>query len=795
MIEKPLQEDFYKLRRMAIEKDFMNMNDKQKQAVFHTQGPLLVLAGAGSGKTTVIVNKIVHLIKYGNGYNSPVIPSFVQEEDLAFLNDYIANDTPTSEERERAAELCTIHPLKPYQIIAITFTNKAAGELKSRISAAIGEEAGAMIWASTFHSACVKILRRDGDRCGYGRNFTIYDSDDSQRVIKECIKEKNVDDKRFAPRMVQNQISRAKNELLVANDFVQKYAGQDFRLKVIGELYQAYEQKLKAANALDFDDIIMRTVFLLQDNPDILSYYQNRFRYVLVDEYQDTNHSQYMLVSLLAGGYRNVCVVGDDDQSIYGFRGANIDNILNFEKSFPNAAEVRLEQNYRSTKTILEAANQVIKKNRGRKAKTLWTDNLEGKGITICNAPNDQQESMFIAETIFDGVKKENRKYSDFAILYRMNAQSGQLERTFSKMGLPHKIIGGIRFYDRKEIKDMLSYLCLIANHQDDLRLRRIINAPKRGIGETTVELCTALATSLEKSIYEICGRAHEIEPLFRSAQKLRGFVDLIEGLTQKKDQMGLRDFVELVMRETGYLPELEKATDPESKGRVENLYELLSNVLAYEKSSERGTLEGFLEEVALLSDIDNHDSSADAVSLMTVHSAKGLEFPIVFIYGMEENIFPSMMSASDPQELEEERRLSYVAITRARERLYITHAEDRILYGKTVYNKLSRFVADIPPELREEATPKWTPKRQSTSSPASFSRPAAYRGSSMFAEKAQTSTGLSYSVGEMVEHKTFGRGMVLTVKKMSGDIFLEIAFDQVGTKKLMANFAKLTKI
>lgn len=796
MIDKPLQEEFCKLRQMVIDRDFESMNDKQKLAVVHTQGPLLVLAGAGSGKTTVIVNKIVNLIKYGNGYYSKNTPSFADEEDIAFLKEYTKKNNPTQEERDRAVELCAVDPLRPYQMIAITFTNKAAAELKNRISAALGEETSSHIWASTFHSACVRILRRDGERCGYERNFTIYDSDDSQRVIKECIKEQNVDDKRFTARMVQNQISRAKNELLMAKAFIEKYAKQDFRLKVIGELYKAYEQKCKAANALDFDDIIMHTVFLLQENADIRANYQDRFRYVLVDEYQDTNYSQYMLVSLLAGGYHNICVVGDDDQSIYGFRGANIENILGFEKSFPNATEIRLEQNYRSTKTILDAANQVIKKNKGRKSKTLWTDNGQGKTITLFDAPDDFQESAFIADTIFAGVKKENRKYSDYAILYRMNAQSGQLERTFSKMGLPHKIIGGVRFYDRKEIKDMMAYLCLIANHNDDLRLRRIINAPKRGIGETTVELCTAIATSLEKSIYEICGQAREITPLSRSADKLTDFVGMIDKLTNKKDELGLRDFVELVMRESGYLPELERLTDVESKGRVENLYELLSNVLSYERSSERGTLEGFLEEVALLSDIDNHDPSADAVLLMTVHSSKGLEFPVVFIYGMEENIFPNVLSATDPQELEEERRLSYVAITRAKEQLYITHADDRILYGKTVYNKLSRFVSDIPSELVEEIRPKKPAKREVSTTTAGFGRPAAYHGGSMFSDvKGDKNGELQYNVGDMVEHGTFGKGLILTVKKMSNDIFLEIAFDQAGTKKLMANFAKLTKI
>ena len=791
MLDESKKKEFIQLRQMIIERDFAKMNEKQKEAVFHTQGPLLVLAGAGSGKTTVIVNKIANLIKYGHGYHSE--EANANADDVDFLREYAEKAEPSFDEKDRAIALCAVRPLAPWQIIAITFTNKAAGELKERIGLVVGAHNASSIWASTFHSACVRILRRDGERRGYERNFTIYDSDDSQRVVKECLKAQNADEKRFTPRMVQNQISRAKNELLTADDFYAKYAEEDYRFKVIGEVYRDYEKKLRRANALDFDDIIMQTVFLLQDNEDIRTYYQRRFQYVLVDEYQDTNYSQYVLVSLLAGGHNNICVVGDDDQSIYGFRGADIENILSFERQFPGAKTIRLEQNYRSTKTILDAANQVIKKNKGRKDKTLWTQNQEGKTITLYNAPTDHMEAEYIADTIFRAIQKGERKYSDFAILYRMNAQSGQLERTFSKMGLPHKIVGGVRFYDRKEIKDILSYLCLIANREDDLRLRRIINVPKRGIGETTVELSTAIATSLGKSIYEIISNAHQIEPLSNAAKKLSVFVDIIEKLTAKKDEISLRDFVELVMRESGYLPELEKSTEKDSKGRVENLYELLSNVLAYEKSSDRGTLEGFLEEVALLSDIDNHDPLADAVSMMTVHSAKGLEFPVVFIYGLEENIFPSMLSANDPQGLEEERRLCYVAITRAGEKLYITHADDRILYGRTVYNKLSRFASDVPQELVEEETPK--PTRTAAAIQPGFGRPAPQRGGSMFMDVEKESSASLYTVGEMVEHATFGKGMILTVKKMSNDVFLEIAFDTVGTKKLMANFAKLKKL
>ncbi|MGI6031483.1 MAG: ATP-dependent helicase [Eubacteriales bacterium] len=788
-----------RLRRQAIEQEFGRMNDRQREAVLTTEGAVLVLAGAGSGKTTVIINRIANLIRFGQGYHSTVVPGFVSEEDCDFLEEYVQRSEHTPEERARMQMLCAVEPAHPWNIIAITFTNKAAGELKERLAAMLqGEDEGA-IWASTFHSACVRILRRDIERLGYQRNFTIYDTDDSLRVIKDTMKELNIDEKHFTPKSILGAISKAKNDLLGPEEFEREYSA-DFRMRVIAGVYRAYQKKVESANALDFDDLIMKTVELLRTDEEVRDYYQRKFRYVMVDEYQDTNHSQYILVSLLAGGYHNICVVGDDDQSIYRFRGATIENILNFEQQFTGAKVIRLEQNYRSTGSILDAANQVIVHNTARKRKTLWTQNPTGEKITLYQAGDDQSEAMYIANTILEGVK-EGRKFNDYAILYRINAQSGLLERTFSKMGLPHRIIGGVRFYDRKEIKDIMSYLALIANPNDDLRLKRIINEPKRGIGGTTVDLVEALGTSLDKSMYEVCSLSMQIEPLQRASSKLYGFYRMMEHLGELRDTMPLSEFIDVVIRQTGYEQALKDKNDVESETRLENIKELISNAVAYERAAEQegvpATLDGFLEEVALVSAIDNHDPDADAVSLMTVHSAKGLEFPVVFLYGMEENLFPSSLSAGSQEELEEERRLMYVAVTRAKEKLVMTCAQSRILYGKTISNPISRFVKDIPAELLDKQSSVRT--RVDHSYVGRPSQPT-YRGQdSMLAGKPtaapRSGGGTSFAVGDQVRHKVFGDGMVLSVKKMANDTFLEVSFHKVGTKKLMANFAKLTKV
>lgn len=790
------QKEFYELRKQIIRQEFSRMNGRQQEAVFTVKGPVLVLAGAGSGKTTVIVNRIANIIRFGDGYQSQLVSPWVSEQDVEFLRQYAKQEQHTQDERSRAQMLCAVEAAKPWNIIAITFTNKAAAELKERLSALLGPEDGNAIWASTFHSACVRILRRDIERLGFSRSFTIYDTEDSLRVMKDCMKEQNVDEKHFHPRTVLSAVSQAKNELKIPEDCMRE-AGSDFRKRVISSLYAAYQKKIEAANALDFDDIIMKTVLLLRTQQEVLQYYQNKFRYVMVDEYQDTNYSQYVLVSLLAGGYENICVVGDDDQSIYRFRGATIENILNFEKQFEHTHVVRLEQNYRSTKPILEAANQVIAKNTARKPKTLWTENPGNDKIVLYQALDDRSEAMYIANTIFDMVNKEGRKYSDFAVLYRVNAQHVLLKQTFFKMGLPHRIIKGNSLFDSKEFRDIRAYLCVIANFRDDARLKRIINEPKRGIGASTLELVEALGTSLSKSMYEICGLSMQIEPLQRASHKLYDFYTMMEELAALKDQIPVSELVQEVWQRTGYLRQLEEKGDPESLVRIDNLQAIHSYALGYEQENGGdATLDGFLEEVTLTESMADSQEQ-DAVSLMTVHSAKGLEFPVVFLYGMEEQLFPSGMSMDDPEQLEEERRLMYVAVTRAKQRLFMTTASSRILYGRTVNYPLSRFVSDIPDNLVEHQRAV-RPRNVTahTMQPKSASRFSVQN--SMF----QTSHAplpkkddANYMVGQQVQHPTFGRGMIISVKNMGNDCYLEISFESVGTKKLMANYARLQKL
>ena len=790
------QKEFYQLRQQIIRQEFSQMNDRQQEAVFTVKGPVLVLAGAGSGKTTVIVNRIANIIRFGDGYQSRLIAQWVKSEDVDFLKYYVKNEQHTDEERSRAQMLCAVEPARPWNIIAITFTNKAADELKERLSAMLGPEDGNAIWASTFHSACVRILRRDIERLGFSRNFTIYDIDDSLRVMKDCMKEQNVDEKHFHPRGVLSAVSQAKNELKIPEDCMRE-AGSDFRKRVIASLYAAYQKKIQSANALDFDDIIMKTVILLRSNQDVLDYYQKKFCYVMVDEYQDTNYSQYILVSLLAGGYENICVVGDDDQSIYRFRGATIENILNFEKQFENTHVVRLEQNYRSTKPILAAANEVIAKNTTRKPKTLWTNNPGDDKIVLYQALDDRSEAMYIANTIFDMVKKEGRKYSDFAVLYRVNAQHVLLKQTFFKMGLPHRIIKGNSLFDSKEFKDIRAYLCVIANCHDDARLKRIINEPKRGIGASTVDLVEALGTSLSKSMYEICGLSMQIDPLQRASNKLYAFYTMMEELAELKDQIPVSELIQEVWSRTGYMRQLEEKGDPESLGRIDNLQAIKSYALGYEQENgEDATLDSFLEEVTLTESMADSQEQ-DAVSLMTVHSAKGLEFPVVFLYGMEENLFPSGMSMDDPEQLEEERRLMYVAVTRAKQRLFMTTAYSRILYGRTVNYSISRFVSDIPAQLVDHQQ-AMRPRNIASHTVQSRKAPNLSKQTSMFGSHSpshQPQKSLDYAVGQQVKHPTFGVGMIISVKKMGNDCYLEISFESVGTKKLMANYARLQKL
>lgn len=780
------QEQLQALRRQVMEKEFSRMNPMQREAVFTTEGPLLILAGAGSGKTTVLVNRIANIVKYGCAYGAREFSVSLTEEEIRMLEEYRDG---TQEYTDEIADLLAVRPAKPWQILAITFTNKAAGELKERLEAMLGPD-GQDIWASTFHSTCARILRRDGESIGYTSHFTIYDTDDSKRVMKECQRLLNIDDKMLSHKTLLHEISHAKDSLISPEDYLND-AGDDVRLRKIGEAYRLYEKLLRDADAMDFDDMIVNTVKLLEENEEVRTRYQNRFRYVMVDEYQDTNHAQYRLTSLLAGGSGNLCVVGDDDQSIYRFRGATIENILSFEEQYHKAKVIRLEQNYRSTQNILDAANAVISHNTERKGKNLWTANGPGEKIVVDNAFDEQEESTFIADTIMDSVKG-GRKWSDHAVLYRMNAQSNAIERTFVRMGVPYRVIGGHRFYERKEIRDALAYLSVISNPADNIRLRRIINEPKRGIGATTINHAAQIAAGLGLSLYEVISHADEYEQLVRAAPRLRAFTQIIDGLAEAAEELPLNELFEKAMRDTGYLDSL--ALDRETyQDRLENIQELSSNLLRYSEDNEESDLNGFLEEVALMTDIDNYNEEADTVVLMTLHSAKGLEFPVVFIPGMERGIFPGIQSLYSASEMEEERRLAYVGITRAKERLYLTHARTRMLYGSTSHNAPSPFLEEIPEGLVEE-------KRKVTLSQQKPSVQRATKPKKTFdhsfgpaAPKPSAPAG-SYRVGDTVGHKLFGTGVVLSAQPMGNDTLLEIAFEKAGTKKLMANFARLTK-
>ena len=736
-----------------IEQNFSKMNSRQQEAIQHTDGPLLILAGAGSGKTTVLVNRIAHLIQGG---------------------------------------------CKPDQIMAITFTNKAAGELKERLISMLGDQGG-QVWASTFHSTCARMLRRNAERLGYTSHFTIYDTDDSRRVMKDCLKLLQIDEKTLPSKSVLGEISRAKDSLMNADEF-SRQTGGDFRLEQIAQAYQMYQKQLRESDAMDFDDLIFNTVVLLQDHPQVLEFYQNRFRYFMVDEYQDTNHAQYVFVSLLAQREKNLCVVGDDDQSIYKFRGATIENILSFENTFPGAKVIRLEQNYRSTKNILDAANAVIENNTQRKGKSLWTDNAEGKQLSQHTAFSEQDEADFISTHILEGVA-EGRKYSDFAILYRMNSQSNTLEKVMVKSGIPYRIIGGVRFYDRKEIRDMLAYLSVVNNPTDEVRLRRIINQPKRSIGDKTIAQAVEIARTLGEPLFDVICRADEFEPLKRTAPKLMAFAQLIQELIAAANDpdISLNGLYQLVLAKTEYIASL-KTDEDDAQDRVDNINELASNLIKYQEENSEATLSGFLEEVSLFTDIDNLDTEADRVILMTMHSAKGLEFPVVFLPGMEEGLFPGMQAIYNPSEVEEERRLAYVAITRAREELYLTNAESRMIFGSTSRNKPSRFLSEVPEELVVRTRSRsWKKPEPGTELPTSSfeARAISINAARNFGpvDLPPRKTSQSFDVGDSVEHKTFGTGTILSVTPMGNDKLLEINFQQAGTKKLMSNFARLKKL
>lgn len=727
----------------------MALNAMQQEAVNQTEGPLLILAGAGSGKTTVLVNRVQHII--GSGLAAP------------------------------------------WQVLAITFTNKAAGEIRERLINAIGPEAND-IWAYTFHSCCARILRRFADRLGYTSHFTIYDTDDQKRVMKHCQKALEISDKILHHKSILSEISSAKDSLVDYEEY-KKLAQNDFRKARIADCYELYQKELLKSDAMDFDDIIFNTVRLLEGNPDVLELYQKQFKYVMVDEYQDTSHAQYILVSLLAGGYNNICVVGDDDQSIYRFRGATIENILSFENQYKNARVIRLEQNYRSTQNILDAANAVIANNKNRKGKNLWTQAGSGEKIIFNTLEDEAAEASFIAQEILKNVKN-GKKMSDHAVLYRMNAQSRNIEITFAKSGIPHKVIGGNRFFDRKEIKDIISYFAVINNPADNVRLQRIINVPKRGIGDTMFANVMEIATGLGLSAFEVCERADEFQKTLRSAQKLQGFAAMIRHFQDcLDDDMPLSDLLQEVLDKTNYFDYLDE--DPESaEDRKNNINELSSMFIKYQEEDADFELSDFLEDVALVADIDSYNEDDDAVVLMTLHSAKGLEFPIVFIPGMEESVFPGNQSVYSEEDLEEERRLAYVGITRAKEKLYLLNARRRMLYGTTNRNQASRFLREIPLSVTDDITVQsYVPHSKF----GSFAQPAHSTSSSAAHKFGQvggaSASAQNYSAGDTVRHKAFGTGVVLSARAMGNDTMLEVAFDRAGTKKLMANYAKLEKI
>ncbi len=768
------------LKKEIIKKEFGRMNEMQFDAVVHTEGPLLILAGAGSGKTTVLVNRIANLIKFGNAYHSTTNVS-VNEDDVAYLQSILDNNQKAD---ETAARLIADNPAKPWEILAITFTNKAAGELKERLGAMLGARAYS-IWASTFHASCAKILRMHGDRLGYTNRFTIYDTDDTKRLMKQCQKALGIDDKLLPHRGILNEISRCKDKLVTPEEY-KKEAAQDYRKKQIADAYVQYQRELKKADAMDFDDLLNNTVRLFEENPDVLDHYQRKFRYIMIDEYQDTNHAQYMFVKLLAKKHRNICVVGDDDQSIYRFRGATIENILSFEKEYPDSKVIRLEQNYRSTSMILNSANCVIENNKGRKGKKLWTDNGDGCPVKLHTSMNEDDESRFIADKILDDIKA-GKKYSDHGVLYRTNAQSRSLENTFARSGIPYRVIGGFRFFDRKEVKDVMAYLQVINNPEDSLRLRRVINEPKRGIGDTTIENAMEIAAGLGVSLYEVFKTSDQYEKLKRAAGRLLQFTAVMDELIEKAKEVSIHELLELTLDKSGYMRALVAEGD-EAEDRINNVNELATSILNYEKENEEPTLSGFLEEISLVTDLDNLDQNDDRVVMMTLHSAKGLEFPVVFIAGMEEGIFPGMQSIYGGQEeIEEERRLAYVGITRAKEELLITHAEARTLFGKFTQNKLSRFVSEIPGDYVSLSTSGFLNKRvHNNAAPQPV-----YQRPKIEVSKA---TAEVYRPGERVSHKTFGSGMIISSTSMGNDSLLEIAFDGAGTKKIMANFARLTR-
>ena len=781
--------DYNTLKRNALTSFFSRTNEMQRKAVFQVNGAVLIIAGAGSGKTTVLCNRIANMMRFGNAYLDNEVRDITPEEEQ-FLEAFPSMEK-TPENAGRLAQIVAVDPVEPWNILAITFTNKAAGELKQRLIDMIGEGAE-KINASTFHSACVKILRREIENLGYQRSFTIYDEDDSKRVIKDVMKRLDMDEKVFNPKVFKNMISRCKDKMISPEEYApMAQASGELLEKRCAEVYTQYQAALRAASAVDFDDIIYLTVKLFEDFPDVLSHYRHLYKYIMVDEYQDTNVAQYRLISLLAGDNGNLCVVGDDDQSIYRFRGATIENILNFEKQYPGSVVIRLEQNYRSTENILNAANAVIKNNTQRKEKALWSDLGAGEKIKCCNFDSEIAEARFVADTILDGVKN-GKHYTDYALLYRSNSQSRSFENTLARSGVPYTIVGGLRFYDRKEIKDIMSYLAVLNNPYDTVRFRRIINEPKRGIGDATVEEIIRIADGLHMSPIEVCREASQFETLSRKSAALKAAANLFDELDELADTLRLDELIDAVAEKSGYIKAMQ-ALGEEGAGRIENITELKSNAMTLLEENPETTLPDFLEQVALVSDLDSYDDNLDRVSLMTMHSAKGLEFDTVFMVGAEDNIFPSYRSMNDPSEMEEERRLAYVAITRAKRMLYITHTSYRVLYGQTMRNKLSTFVREIPENLIEKTGER-------VQRPASeWKKPVkpnylAQEAAMATARPAPVVSGIVFAAGDRVKHNVFGQGTVAEARRMGNDTMLTINFDNGQTKKVMANFARIEK-